>query len=413
MKKAGNFIFIAILAIVGYGSAMGSGALEAIPTETVQAMGFGMIGLIGLGFMGLKMEAGTLNASALVIDQVTSTFTKYYKPNGTEEQAIKDELRHVDDIGQDFNRKLVTAKYYESVLLETSVVLQGFYKDFVAKGKGTLKPYRHEIGEYKIDRDMDPDDYESGWTSFLASMTEVDRAKWPMIAWMIRKVLLPRASEDYLLLAAYWGWKWDGTFNSSPTVNGTTFQRQMTSASNPIMANASVDGFHTQMAKMISAGRLTPITMGAVPTDPKLFVDYVESFVSQIDAPLRRRIDKLYMNDTLAKRFKTGMNTKYNTYYGAEDITKVWDENIEIVGTVSMTGSDQIWGTIPENRSYIVRSDKGGRFAVQPDKRTVNIFTDYQHAHILEVPEFVVTTDQDTGITAGMITSYYTEGSGS
>ncbi|MFY0628700.1 MAG: hypothetical protein JXR07_20575 [Reichenbachiella sp.] len=341
------------------------------------------------------------------IAALVAEFGAKYENNGQTQKDIKHELMPKDDFTELFSIRPWTDTYYTSVYSTVDEVLQGFSIPFVDKGTISFTPWKQKLGEFKIDKLDTPDKMRHTWLGFLANLKEVDRKKWPYLMWMIRQKLIPGSNRDFLNKAAYWGWQLTG-YDGAPTVDGATFVRELAAENGIHPANTGMDGIRTQIAKMVDAGRVTPIVIGAWSADPATFVGQIETFVAAIPEEHREHMDFLNMNKTLAKRFRDGMRVKYNLNWHQEsDLNKINDEEIRVRGTVAMAGSDQVWCTPADNRVKPVRADKKSKFDVQKVDRTVKILNNWSLLLTFDVPEFVYTTEHDTTISAGDIVAHY------
>lgn len=341
------------------------------------------------------------------IDQIIAEWDAKYIDQGQTAKDIKTQLFAQDDITADFTRVPEKNTHYRSAYASVDEVLQAFSVPFVTKSTTTFKPWETKLGEFKIDKLLTPDRMRQSWLGFLATLPELDRSKWPIIQWMIQKMLIPRANQDYLKKAVYWGWQLTG-FDATPVVNGTTFVREFASENSLLPANATMDGIRTQLVKMHAASRLNVITVGAWDTTPSDFCTQIEEFVMEIPSEFRSQIDWLYMEEDKRNLYRDGRRAKYNMYYAQEvDLDKVKDTNIRVKGTVSMQGSDQVWCTLPENRRNPVKADMPGRFDVQKADRSVKLMNDWSQLITFDVPEFIFSSDHELTISAGDITDHY------
>lgn len=298
---------------------------------------------------------------------------------------------------------------FRSVYATAASVLQRFAIPFASKGNLTFNPWEIELGEMKIDDLMIPDELKNSWAGFTQDPKNEDRSKWSIIQWYIQTLLLNKAAEDYENEVAFFGWKSKG-YNATPTVNGGTFERELTSDSVALPANASMDGLRTQFQKMISGGRITPIVTGAPGTDALAWCNKVEAFVKEIPRLQRSKMDRLFMSEDLADLYQDGRREKYNIQYHAESNLKaIKNSNMVVEGLPSMAGSEMIWTTPEMNRVLCRRSDQTGRFNVQAFDRGVKLLNGFDKIITVDVPEFVYVNDQENVIDAGEIAARYTE----
>ncbi|HMT28014.1 MAG TPA: hypothetical protein PKD91_01920, partial [Bacteroidia bacterium] len=307
-----------------------------------------------------------------------------------------------------FQRVPETNTHYRSAYASVDEVLQAFAVPFVSKSTTTFKPWEQKLGEFKIDKLVTPDRVRQSWLGFLADIPEKDRSKWPIIEWLIRKMLIPRAKADFTNKVAYWGWQLTGFDASSPVVNGTTYQRDFASENALLPANASMDGIRTQIAKMNTAGRVNVITVGSWDADDADFCTQIEEFAKEIPTQYRSEIDFLFMSEDFRNKYRDGRRAKYNMNYAQEqDLDLIKDTNIRVKSTVSMATSTQVWCTLKTNRKMPVKADMPGTFDVQKLDRTVKLLSDWSYLLTFDVPEFIWSSDHELTISAGDITDHY------
>ena len=341
------------------------------------------------------------------IDQIIAEWQAKYIDQGQSAKDIKTQLFAQDDIMMDFARVPETNTHFRSAYASVDEVLQAFSIPFKDKSTTTFKPWEQKLGEFKIDKLLTPDNLRQSWMGFLNGLPEQDRSKWPIIQWMIQQMLLPKSSEDMLVSSIYWGWQMTA-FDATPVVNGATFIREFASASGETPADASMDGIRTQLAKMSAAGRLNEITVGAWDVDPLDFCTQIEAFVMEIPSVYRRKIDFLYMSEEFRNKYREGRRQKYNLQYSqVADLDAIKDVTITVKGTVSMTGSQQVWCTNKANRVNPVRSDKPGKFDVQKVDREVKLLSDWSQLYTFHVPEFIWSSDHELTISAQDIIDHY------
>jgi len=336
------------------------------------------------------------------IAQVIADFGAIYNKEGQTEKQIKTALLQSARTDSFFKKRpMKGANHYKSVFASVDAVLQAFGIPVTNKGGATFKPHMQKLGEFKIDDLMEPDRFRNSYLGFLAELEKTDRTKWNVLKWYIMQLLIPRALEQYELECAYYGWEKTG-FDPAPTVDGSTFTREFVDDSSALPANAAVDGIRTQIQKFVADGRATVINTGALSADPETFCDQVEAFVDGIEKPLMRKLDYIFMSVAHYDRYIEGRRLKYNLNYEAKtDLAGVKHyAKLKVQGLESMEGSEKIWASPAENRILPTRTDLGNRFDVQKEGRAVQILNDWSKVAGFEIPEFVVTNDQENTITA-------------
>jgi len=266
----------------------------------------------------------------------------------------------------------------EKTSAKFSSVLQSFQKKFTAKNGTEFTPRKVPIQWLKIDASEYPDELVKSWLGFLAS-EQLDRKEWPFTKWWLEG-LMKQQQEDLEKNEIFYGVP-AAIVDGVASADGTNLL-----------------GIRKQLNDGETAGDIIALAMGAVPENPKQFVEYIETMYYDIDELLRNEIDSFNMNKTLALRFKEGMREKYNmNYKQVGDLATIIDTDLAIRGFTSHAGSDKIWGTPKWNR---VRGTKNGKnenvFRVYAIHREVFATTDYHKGVGFWIPEYVVTNGQDT-----------------
>lgn len=347
------------------------------------------------------------------IDAIIAEFGAVYENNGQTDRDIKRQLFAQDDISQYFRRIPWTDEIYRSAYGSVDEVLQAFSIPFTSKATLTFKPWSQRLGEFKIDHGVTPDALRQSWMGFLVNLPEPERTKWPIMRWIIQEYLLNKAQEDFVKQVAYYGWKIT-EYDAAQTITASgAFPRQFSADNIAQPADGSMDGVRLQIAKMIDAGRVTPIAIpgGTWSTTPADFYDQIDTMIKDgVSDELRDELDVLFMNQTLYRRFREGKRAKFNqNYMQEEDLVTIEDTDIRVAYTRSQNGSDQVWATPPRNRVMPVRTDMSNRFDLQKNGRSVEILGDWSKLLTFDVPEFIVTSDIGSTISGAEITARYAE----
>jgi hypothetical protein len=258
-------------------------------------------------------------------------------------------------------------------------VLQPFQKAWTPIGTMTFVPVAIEMFKMKVDTQEYPDDLEGTWLGFLAG-DSIDRKEWPFIRWFIEVFLLPQALEDYEMNEIY-----KGVF-AAPTP-GTAGA-----------AGTSMNGIRKAINDQITAGRITPIVMGAMPTtNDATLVTYIEKFVDSIDKRYWNIPMQLAVQESGERAFRRALRAKYgeNTDF-VGTTTLVPETNITIVGLPSMNGSGKIWCTPKSNALHLKKKTQNQKnVQVENVDRLVKMYTDWWSGVGFVIPEIVFTNDQD------------------
>lgn len=308
---------------------------------------------------------------------VVSEWGAYYRPEG----------QGLQDIVKKLLQKSVTAGYFPTRLTDQTVlrkvssqfarVLQRFQKGFTPIGGTTFEPMSIQLYKLKIDLQETPDDLEETWLGFLAD-NGLKRQDWPFIKWYLEGALA-QADQDLELNEIYYG------------VPGAI------TPGIPNAAGANLYGIKKQINDIDGAGTGDKQVLGATPTDPVDFVDYIEAFIEGVNPVLRQELDYIFLNIENRNLYRDGMRIKYNTYYeqmADNSITMLRNYNIKLVGLPSMVGSNKIWATPLWNRQAGTKKPSNTSiFQVENVDRTVKAYTDYFKGFGFWIPQYVIYND--------------------
>ncbi len=301
-------------------------------------------------------------------------------------------------------RRSVTEQLFTSVITDDTVwrlasttlgrILQPFQKGWTPLGTVTATPLTITQFPMKVDLEETPDSLEATWLGFLAD-SNLNRAEWPFVRWFVEEHVLPQIEEDYELNEVYLG------RYVAPTA-GTAGA-----------AGTAMDGIKVQINRIAAAGNTTPIALGAIPTDPEAFCEYVETFCDTIDKRYAGQPMFVNMNETLKRRYDRGRGKKYGKDTNQSGLkndssivstpelllstsTPVEYTKQRVLGLPSMTGSDKIWTSPTPNLIRLSKkSVNEGAVRIESAKRQVAIFTDFYKGVGFGLPQAVFTNDKD------------------
>jgi hypothetical protein len=321
---------------------------------------------------------------AINVAAVSAQFGSYYIKNPDNMKRLRNMLYNKVETAQFFQNRPTQDTKYRSSFASLDRVVQPFQKAFTPIGTLTFKPNEFDLFKLKIDKEETPDDLEATYEGFLAELEDLERANWPFIRWFMENHIMPAKQRDLELNEYFLG------VYAAPVA---------TVAGN---AGTAMNGLRKVLRDYVTGGRTNlgqgAIAMGVPAADPADFVTQIEEWVDAIDDLLIDQLDYIFMNRTLAKRYIRGRKKKYNMNYAQVSDYAAIEEHpgIKVQGLKSHTGSDLIWTSPSLNR---IRPTKKAALAdtmkVESYKRSVALFTDWWEALNFEVPEFIITNDQD------------------
>lgn len=316
----------------------------------------------------------------MLITDVVTEYGAYYQDRG----------QNISRLYQVLRKKLASEAIFTTVLTDDTIwqaskvlfgrLVQAYQKKFTPINPLEFKPIQIRMFHHKVDTNETPHDLEATWLGFLAD-NNVSPKEWPFVRWWIEAQIVPQIENDMEMLEIGKGVRVE-------PVAGTAGA-----------AGAGMDGFLTIIAGHITAGRTTPITMGAIPTGANsdaLFVQYIEDFCDQIDDKYWSQSMDLNLSNKLQRKYRRGYRDLYGKDSANANVTNtVGETNITIVGRDSMLGSSRLFCTPKDNAVVLKKKTQNQkRFDVQAFEREVKILTDWFYGVGFILPELVFANDQ-------------------
>lgn len=208
-------------------------------------------------------------------------------------------------------------------------VIQAYQCQFTPKGGVTLDQVANTLDQLKVDISITCDDINKFYASWLSDWYEIgkDPKVWSFAKYLWTKLILPKVNEEL-----NWNYYWGVKAAPTPGVAGSSV--------------ASMTGLSKKLDDYVTAGKLVPITTGAITTSN--VVDRVETFVAALPPAQKRRPGAILVSQTIYEwyyknyrlNFGTGNGVAGNDNIGAKiDGTNKWLQPM-----TSMEGSQKlIW----------------------------------------------------------------------
>lgn len=310
------------------------------------------------------------------VQDIVTEFGAFYKDGG----------QNISRLYQVLRRKLASEEIFTTVLTDDTVwtagktsfgrLVQAYQKGFTPINPLAFDPVTIKMFHHKVDTNETPHDLEPTWLGFLAD-SSVSPKDWPFVRYWIEQLIIPQIEDDMETLEIGKGVRVEPTTNT------------------PGAAGAGMDGFLTIIKQHVTAGRTTPITMGAIPTDDKELVQYIEDLCDQIDDKYWDQPLDLNINRKLHRRYRRGLRE----VYGKDQVDNKLDNavketNVLVKPRASMAGKNRIF-TSPKENSVVLKkkTQNQKRFDLQVDKRQLNILTDWWYGVGFILPELIFCND--------------------
>lgn len=328
---------------------------------------------------------------ALDIDDIITEYGNFYRNGGQNVQRLLRRPYISSQTEALFGLLPTDDTSYQLAQTELSRILQPFQKGWTPLGTMKATPIILQQFPFKVDLEETPDHLETSWLGFLADQN-LDRAQWPFVRYLVEQHVFNQMDEEYELNEIYFG-KYVAPTSGTPGAEKT-----------------GMDGIRIIINRAIAAGKITPMVLGAIPTDIVAFCEYVEAFVEGISLRYQGQAMEVCMNSTLARRYAKGRQKKYGLDTNAtaakpliagngSELVRIPIEftGHSVVGLPSMGNSAKIWATPLANRKRLTKKTANAKTVrIESAKRQVAIFTDFYKGVGFPLLEAVFTNDQDT-----------------
>lgn len=351
------------------------GAFVAIAFGVPQIAPAVGLAVAGLCFIKNPRQAGTF--ATITASDIVTEWGAVIRSNKAAAIDLMTRLRVVSETEALFKRRITDLTVLEKANAQFARVLQRFQTAFTPIGGVTFKPNKIQLYRLKIDASEYPDSLVETWLTFLTDK-KLDRKQWPFAKWYAGELLL-QANEDFEKFEVFGG------------VPGTITPGTATAQGTNLL------GIKKQLNDAHAAGKTLTLSMGAVPTDPLLFVAYMEDMsklAATTNEALYQNIDQFVMSKQLKRRFMEGMRKKYNMNYNQTDLVTIIDTNVSVTGVNSHAGSTKIWATPAFNRECGIKSPENENvMQVENIDRQVKFYTDYFKGVGFWLPEYIYQND--------------------
>lgn len=236
----------------------------------------------------------------------------------------------------------------------------------------------------KVDLEFNADQLEKFFSKWKANWFTPDPAQTQVgyAQYVMNNHIIPQVIEDLNLAS------WSGEYNApTPGTAGP--------------AADSVDGFKKTIADQITAGRLSPLTTGALASGT--MVAQVRGFCDDIPEPYRYKRGKIFMSKTWAQAYADNYLEEYPTREVAEKghdslYLNVDHYNKTIVGITAMEGDDRMICVFDTMESMIIGTRTGFpryfNFRFEEEDRKLKVFSEIYRFYSFETCKHMFVNEQ-------------------
>lgn len=297
------------------------------------------------------------------VQEIISAFGSYYvKDQQNMSRLVRKMMQGSTTLNLPGIRHIKTEEtQYRSSNVETSEMIQGYQHGFTPKGSVTFHPNTINLRPMKVDKSLAPDVIRENWLGFLSDDNKHPK-DWPIVKYFMEKLVADQVENDRELKLVYTG------EYEEPT-EGTAGD-----------AVNVMDGFKKIMTDAAAASHVYPIhrvpDIGVL--NASEIVDQVEAFDDAIPEFLTSVKMYIFMSPSMKKAYFRKLRALgyYNVTSAKELSFTVDNTNHEIIGLPCMTGTTDIWATIPANILHLSKRSKNN-FDVQANHRDVDVMCDW------------------------------------
>ncbi len=296
---------------------------------------------------------------------IVAAFGEYYIPEGQNMDRLKGMLRAKTSTVQSAKPIIYDGEVYRFSNVIFKEIIQQFQKKFTEKGDLEFKPNEIRLRNIKIDLSLYPDDVKGSWLGFLGSVTEMERANWPIVRYMVENEVVPQLYND-LETKAYF----KGVYEAP--------QDGVAGSASKVMDGIKKlldDG----LAESDVTKKITRVNLPEASLTPTNIFDQVEAFADGLGDEYEGVSYTIHMSK---KNLRAYLRDKRNTHgtdvnFKADKVTVDFSENVKLEGHTSMSGSHYLWGTPDDNFLYLRRVNGMSDPKVEESKREVFLMLDW------------------------------------
>jgi len=290
---------------------------------------------------------------------IASEYGSYYINQGQNLQRIATQLKLKTKTPMIATPVITSDTIWRGATGKMSSVIQAFQKNFTAKGDATFEAQKIPLFNIKVDWEDYPDEIVENWMGFLASISDNERANWPIIRYILEAYLIPQIQHDLESQCYYFG------DHAAPTP-GTAG-----------ITSAAMDGLRKQLTAGLSSGINDLSAIGTV--NATNIFDKVEEITDKLTEVFRGVPLVLAMSTKNVVRYQRDRRNTHgtDTVHDPNKLTPDFYDSVKIVGLPSMDGTSDMFLTTQMNLKYIRRLGSEKPFKVESQKRLVSVMNDW------------------------------------
>lgn len=320
------------------------------------------------------------------VQDIITEYGAYYQDRGQNLASLHQIARRPFVSESAFTPVVTDDTIWQAARTRFDRIVQPFQKKFTPTGTLSATPLEIRMFHHKADTQEYPDDIEATWLGFLSG-GQLKRTEWPFIRYYLENQYFPQIQEDLELNEIGYGVR-------AEPVEGT-----------PGAPGTAMNGVLTVIKSLITAGKIVPISMGAIPTGANSdaeFVQYVEDFADLISKRYWSQAMNINLSEDLERKYQRGLLDKYGKNYVMNDQNlKVKFTNQSVRSLPSHNGSNRIWCTPNGNAIVLKKKTQNQKLVdVQGFERLVKFLSDWYMGVGFILGDIVFCNDQDKVVVA-------------
>ncbi len=331
--------------------------------------------------LGVSARMGVLMATAITTTTLDASFDAEYADNSKNLKDLQAKVFESSSFDELFTLEYTDLTTYRKALSTSNAVTQPFQLTWTPTTTFEFGPAEIPLFDIKIDLEFSSHAVKRSFVGFLHKTGQPQNAQL-LTKYLLDELVVPQHVEDVELNGCF-----SGAY-ATPTP-GT-----------PGAVGTMMDGVKTVINDAITATTITPIAIGAAPSDEVDFVDWVEEFAAGIDNRDVKKPMTIAMNNVNFRKFQAGMRAKYNMgWQTAKDLDQLYlFPQLQVKGYAAMGTSDKIFCTPKGNAVKPVNKGNSGNgmmFGWEVEDRRLKVWTDYLMAYGFIDHSRVYTNDSD------------------
>lgn len=303
-------------------------------------------------------------ASELNIQRLVDSFGEYYLNEGQNRERLIRSLVQPSETVERHARRIQTREtIYRMANYEFDSIIQPFVAKFTPISSIEFFPNEIQLQQMKVNVSVTPHDIQESYIGFLGGDETRTMKEWPIIRWLMEEYLAKQIQADREVKLVYTGKR---------VIGGTTPETCM-------------DGIREQLIKGVKSDYPINLVTGIGKLTESDIFKQVEDFDKQIHELYQNRPVSIYVAPKWLRAYRQAKRDMglYNINVGqVNQLDETIDfSNHKLVALPSMTGTDDMWGSVNNNLLWLTKREGNlAQASIQLHHYNVDILLDWFEA---------------------------------